>query len=69
LHASIQEAIWCLTDGHSVSDIYSEDLANIADLRNMLASLRGNDEHWYYIENVPGEAGTYQYSFKLIATN
>jgi hypothetical protein len=64
---AIQKAIWCLTDDYSVSDIYGEDLASIADLRNLVASLKGLDEQWYNTENVPGEGDAFSYYSKTIS--
>jgi len=113
---AIQQAIWCMTDDYDISGIYCEDLASIADLRNMVVHLKGMDNRWHHIgtipdngepfiqytktisgefeifipadcivdilicdeggaqwdefeKNVPFKAGTYQYSFRITASN
>lgn len=63
---AIQKAVWCLTDDHDVDEIYSRDLASIADLRTLVASLKGTDEQWFSIENVSASSGGYSYYTKTI---
>jgi len=63
---AIQHAVWCLTDDYDVDEIYSDDLASIADLRTLVASLKGNEEQWFSIENVPASSGGYSYYTKTI---
>jgi len=58
---AIQHAIWCLTDDYSMDGIYGEDLASVADLVNMVASLKGVDEEWHFIENVPEDGAMFSH--------
>ncbi len=43
----IQQAIWCVTDSESVSNVYTEDPKVSKTLRNYLCSLTGQKDTWY----------------------
>jgi len=63
---AIQHAIWCLTDDYSVNEITGEDLASIADLRNMVIGLKGMDEALFNVGNVPGNGAQFSQYIKSI---
>lgn len=52
---AIQKAVWCMTDDHSIMNIYSDDLASIADLRNFVAELKGINAEAIKVEDVPDD--------------
>lgn len=43
----IQNSIWCVTDSHSVSNVYSDDLKVSKALRSYLCSATGQKDTWY----------------------
>lgn len=43
----IQHSIWCVTDSHSVSDVYNGDVKASKALRNYLCLLTGQKDPWY----------------------
>jgi hypothetical protein len=64
---AIQKAVWCLTDDHDIGEIYSEDLASIADLRNFVARLKGTDTFTLKVEDTPGRSNRFAYYTKTIS--
>ena len=44
---NIQQAIWCITDNQSVSNIYCADAYKSIALRKYLCSVTGQNETWY----------------------
>lgn len=64
---AIQSAVWCISDKHSVADIYAEDPSSIKPLRDEVCKLTGEKDVWYssqvehkvneqgYIEAIPVE--------------
>lgn len=64
---AIQHAIWCLTDDYSIDGIYTEDLASVSDLVNMVASLKDVDEEWHFIENVPEDGARFSHHTRTIS--
>jgi hypothetical protein len=45
----IQQAVWCVTDGNSISNIYDSNLSNGAskNLRTFLSKLTKQEDTWY----------------------
>jgi hypothetical protein len=64
---AIQKAVWCLTDDHDIMEIYSEDLASIADLRNFVAKLKGADSFTLKVEDTPRNVNRFTYLTKTIS--
>lgn len=44
--STYQEAVWAITDGHSISSIYS-DKTDIRDFRTFMADLTGQKDTWF----------------------
>lgn len=64
---AMQQAVWCLTNDHALSDIFDEDLASIADLRNFVADLKGIKTPWYSVEKEAEEGEMVPYYTKSIS--
>jgi hypothetical protein len=43
---AIQHAVWCLTDGYDLSEIYNADFAGTAELLDLVAGLKGIQYTW-----------------------
>lgn len=43
----LQEAIWCVSDNHEVSDVYAEKMEAIKPLRDELCKITGQKDTWY----------------------
>lgn len=43
----LQDAIWCVSDNHSVSDIYAPNMNAIKPLRDELCKITGQKDTWY----------------------
>jgi hypothetical protein len=42
-----QEAVWCISNNHEVSDIYAEDVQQAKPLREELCRITGQKDTWY----------------------
>lgn len=42
-----QEAVWCISNNHQVSDIYAPNMASIKPLRDELCRITGQKDTWY----------------------
>jgi len=45
-----QEAVWAISDDHSIASVYAEDVANIDKLKKFLSDLKGVEIPWYSAE-------------------
>lgn len=45
--AAQQEAVWCISDGHSVSDIYAPKMESVKPLREEVCKITGQKDTWY----------------------
>jgi len=45
-----QEAVWAISDDHSIASVYAEDVANIDKLKEFLSDLKGVEIPWYSAE-------------------
>jgi hypothetical protein len=63
-----QDAVWCLTDNHDISSIYSMDTAMMFDLRRQVAKAKGLLMSKVYEMEKPGSSGTSAPTFRTTTT-
>jgi hypothetical protein len=65
----IQAAIWCITDNHPVSSIYSEDNKNIQLLRRTVTEIQKDGVPWYYVTYYEDTTVLYSNKYKNVIGN
>jgi len=63
-----QDAVWCLTDNHDISSIYSMDTAMMFDLRRQVAKAKGMLMSKVYEMEKPRSSGTSAPTFRITTT-
>ena len=53
----IQEAVWCVSDGNSVANIYSSDRKRAMELTQFVADLTGQEVTWHKVKRSHGQSG------------
>lgn len=46
----LQNAVWCISDNHRVSNIWAEDRATVQPLRDLICKITGKKDVWYSSE-------------------
>ncbi len=54
---TIQEAVWCISDGYSLANIYSDDHKKSLKLTQFVAELTGREVTWCKIKRRHGQSG------------
>ncbi len=54
---AIQEAVWCVSDGHSLANIYDENAAKTKKLTQFVADLTGQEITWHKVKRNLGSNG------------
>lgn len=47
---AIQSAVWCVSDGKNISEIYADNQVAVAPLRAEVSKLTGQKDNWYSIQ-------------------
>lgn len=46
-NGTLQNAVWCVSDNHNVSDIWAEDRTTVQPLRDLICKITGQKDVWY----------------------
>jgi hypothetical protein len=64
----IQEAVWCVSDGHPLSYIYSENPEKLNALTQFVAELTGQEIPWHSVKRIHGVSGGYIQTDPILVT-
>ena len=64
----IQEAVWCVSDNHPVSYIYSDEPEKSMALTKFVAELTGQEEPWHFVKRRHTASGGYIRSAPLFVS-
>jgi hypothetical protein len=65
---AIQEAVWCVSDGHPLSYIYSDDPEQSKALTQFVAELTGQEMPWNSVKRMLGASGGYIQAEPVLVT-